>query len=103
MSQMAPCVKTLCSYSATSFPSAAGVSRSRRIVLDGRLPSKVRCGTSHAGVFSAWTSCGVLPKAMRLRLGKYVGQEQVVVAAERVKRLGKRDKVTGDELGSLMD
>jgi hypothetical protein len=37
--------------------------RSSRIVLDGRLPSKVRCGASHAGVPSAWTSCEVLPKA----------------------------------------
>src|SRR5215813_10982035 len=46
MSQIVPWVKTLCSYRATSFPSAAGVKRSSRIVLDGRLPSNTRCGAS---------------------------------------------------------
>ncbi len=72
-------------------------------MLDGRLPSKVRCGTSHAGVPSARTSCWSFAKGQRLCLGKHVGHEQVVVAAERVKRLNKRDEVAGDELGPLMN
>jgi hypothetical protein len=42
-------------------------------------------------------------KGQRLRLGKNVGQQDVVVPAERVQRLGKRDEVAGDELGPLMD
>ncbi len=42
-------------------------------------------------------------KGQRLRLGKNVGQQNVVVPAERVQRLGKRDEVAGDELGPLMD
>src|SRR5437763_503511 len=60
---MAPWVNTLCSYRATSAPSARGVSRSARMVLVGRLPSKVRCGTSASGVPSALTSSGVLQQA----------------------------------------
>jgi hypothetical protein len=42
-------------------------------------------------------------KGQRLRLGKYVSQEYVLVPAQPVQRLGKRDEVTGDELGPLMD
>ena len=34
-----------------------------RIVFDGRLPSKTRCGTSQSGVPSAFTCSGVLPNA----------------------------------------
>ncbi len=63
MSQIAPWVKTLCSYSATSLPSASGVSWSSRIVFVGRLPSNTRCGTSASGVPSARTSSAVLPNA----------------------------------------
>jgi hypothetical protein len=48
---------------AISAPSVAGVSRSARRVLLGRLPSKVRCGTSAAGVPSARTSSAVRPNA----------------------------------------
>ena len=69
--------------SATSFPSADGVSRSSRIVLDGRLPSKVRCGTSQAVCLRpGLPRC--FAKRQRLRLGKNVGQEEIVVAAEWV-------------------
>jgi len=39
------------------------VSFSSSSVFDGRLPSKVRCGTSQSGEPSAFTSSGVLPKA----------------------------------------
>ena len=41
----------------------AGVSFSARMTLDGRLPSKTRCGASAAGVPSASTSARVFPKA----------------------------------------
>ena len=40
-----------------------GVSASSRKVLDGRLPSNSRCGTSQSGVPSAFTCSAVLPKA----------------------------------------
>src|ERR1022692_197227 len=40
-----PWVNTLCSYRATSAPRIAGVRRSARIVLLGRLPSKLRYGS----------------------------------------------------------
>jgi len=46
---------------------------------------------------------GRFSESQRLCLGKHVGQEQVVVAAERVKRLNKPDEVAGDELGPLMN
>src|SRR5262245_12885140 len=62
-SQMMPCVNTLCSYSATSLPSVSGVSRSARIVFEGRLPRKTRWGTTRSGVPSALTCSRVLPKA----------------------------------------
>ena len=39
------------------------MSRSARIVFEGRLPSKTRCGTRSSGVPSARTSSAVLPKA----------------------------------------
>src|SRR5262249_2234560 len=61
--QMAPCVNTMCSWRATSLPSDSGVSRSIRIVFDGRLPSKTRWGTSQSGVPSSLTCSAVLPNA----------------------------------------
>ena len=61
--QMVPWTKTLCSYSAMSLPSFSGVSRSARIELVGRLPSKVRCRTRNVGTPSAATSSAVLPNA----------------------------------------
>ena len=45
----------------------SGVSRSARIVFDGRLPSKTRCGTSHSGMPSACT-CSGFAKCQRLAL-----------------------------------
>jgi len=44
-----------------------------------------------------------LAKGQRLRLGKHVGEEQVVMAAERIERPQKPDEVTGNELGPLMN
>ncbi len=59
----------------------------RRIVFDGRLPSKVRCGTSQSGVPSALHLVGRLAEGQRLGLGEDVRHQQVVVRAERVERL----------------
>ena len=56
------------------------------IVLEGRLPSKTRCGTSQSGVPSAFTCSGVLPKASASAWAQDVGQKYVVVPPER--RLG---------------
>ena len=36
-------------------------------------------------------------------LGNHVGQEQILVVAERVERLGKCDKIIGDQLGPLVN
>ena len=81
MCQITPWVNTLCSYSATSAPSEAGVRRSPRIVLVGRLPSKVLCGTSQSGAPSARTSSGRLAERQRLGLGEDVGHQEIVVLA----------------------
>src|SRR6266851_2384902 len=89
MCQTAPWVKTLCSYRATSLPRAAGVSRSSSIVFEGRLPSKVRWGTSQSGE--------------RFALREHVRQQHVVLLAQRVQRLAERDEVARDQPGSLMD
>ena len=52
-------------------------------MFDGRLPSKTRCGTSQSGVPSASTSSGSLAEGQRLGLGEDVGDQDVVVPAER--------------------
>ena len=103
MFQMTPWVKTECSYRAMSLPSVSGVSRSARIVFDGRLPSKTRCGTSQSGVPSALTSFGRLAERQRLGLGEDVRQQHVVMPAKRIERLGERDEVARDEPRSLMN
>src|SRR5207249_2492783 len=46
---------------------------------------------------------GRLPERQRLSLGEDVRQEHVVMSAELVERLTKRDEVTGDEPGALVD
>ena len=87
MSQIAPWVKTLCSYSATSFPSAAGRQPLQQervgwaIALEGAVrhqPCRRAFGLNLLRGFA---------KGQRLRLREHVGQEHVVMAAERVKRL----------------
>ena len=49
------------------------------------------------------TSSAVLPKASASALGEHVRHQDVVVPAERVERLSKRDEVTRDEPRALMD
>jgi hypothetical protein len=70
MFQMAPWVKTLCSYKETNLPRAAGVNRSMRIVLDARLPSKTRCGTSRRAL--GFHLLGRLTECERLGLGEWL-------------------------------
>src|SRR5471032_2091892 len=68
-SHSTPCTNTLCSYSAIKAPSEIGVSWSIKMVLLGRLPGKVLCGTSASisvalsleSFKSARTSSPVLP------------------------------------------
>jgi hypothetical protein len=78
-------------------PSVAGVSRSARMVLDGRLPSKTRCGHEPFGRAFGLDLLGGLAEGQRLGLGEDVGHQHVVVAAERVERLAEADEVAGDE------
>src|ERR1700693_1176511 len=46
---------------------------------------------------------GRLAERQRLRLSKDVREEHVVMTAELIERLAKRDKVAGDESRALMD
>src|SRR5271166_1479978 len=85
-----------------SLPSVAGVSRCNRTVFDGRLPSKVRCATSQSGDASARTSSGVLPKAS-FALREDVGEQHVMLFAQRVQRLAEGDKVARDQTRPLVD
>ena len=68
------------------------------IVVEGRLPSNTRCGTSQSGVPSAFTCSGVLPKASASAWAQNVGDQQVVMAAQRVERTAEGDEVAGISL-----
>ena len=72
-------------------------------MLDGRLPSKVRCGTSASGRPFRLHLLGRLAERQRLGLGEDVGQQHVVVPAERVERVAEGDEVARDQLRPLMD
>ena len=84
------------------FAERSGVSRSARIVFDGRLPSKTRCGTRPVGVPSALTSSGRLSQSQRLGLGKHVGDAVSRDGGPGASARCKSDKVARNELGSLM-
>ena len=103
MFQIAPCVKTLCSYSATSLPRVSGVSRSTRMVFVGRLPSQD--AVRHQPVRRALGPDLVLRLAegQRFGLGEQVRHQQVVMAAERVQGLAETDEIARDQLGPLVD
>ena len=66
MPQITPCTNVMCSYSAISWPSTAGVSAGAKIDVVGLLPAKVRAATSGPVVPSASTSSAVLPNASAL-------------------------------------
>jgi hypothetical protein len=95
MLQIVPWVKTMCSYSATSLPRTSGVSRGARMVLDGRLPSNTRCGTSAGAVPSALTFFGRLAECQRLGLRKYIRHEDIVMPPQRRQRMRERDEIAG--------
>src|SRR5262249_25197056 len=46
---------------------------------------------------------GCLAERQRFGLSQNIGDEHVMMAAKRIGRVGKRDKVTRDEPGSLVD
>ena len=73
------------------------------MVLLGRLPSNVQCGTSGSGVHSVLTSWAVFPNASASFLRDQVGRQKVVLAAERIERLAEADEVAGDESRALVD
>ena len=79
------------------------VSRSIRIVFDGRLPSKTRCGTSQSGVPSAFTSFGRLAERQRFGLREHIRDQHVVMAAKLIQRLGERDEVARNQPRPLVD
>ncbi len=84
MSQITPWTKTLCSYSATSLPSAAGVSRSSRMrvrrAIAGEDLVRHELGRDALGgdLFRR------LAERERLGLREQVRHQQIVVLAERV-------------------
>ena len=98
MSQITPCVNTLCSYSATSAPSVAGVRRSARIVLVG--PVAVEAAMRHEPIGRAFGLHFIVRLAERQRLGlrEQVRHQQIVLVAERIQRLAKADEVAGHQL-----
>ena len=103
MFQIAPCVNTLCSYSATSLPSAAGVSRSSRIVFDGRLPSNVPVRHEPVGRAFGLDLLGRLAERQRFGLREDVRQQHVVMPAERIERLAEGDEVARNEPRALVN
>ena len=103
MLQIAPCIKTMCSYNATSAPSTAGVSRSAKIVFDGRLPSNTRCGTSQSGSAFGFHLFRRFAERQRLGLRKHVRHQHVVMRPERRKRLRERNEIARNQPGALMD
>ena len=46
---------------------------------------------------------GRLAEGQRLRLGEHVGQQQIVMPAQRIQRLGEGDEIARNQLRSLMD
>ena len=82
----------------------AGVSRSARITLVGRLPSHHAVGNDVAPACpSARDLLLGLAERERLGLGEHVRHQQVVVVAERVQGLGEADQVDRDQLRALVD
>jgi len=77
-----------------SLPSAAGVKRSIRIVLDGRLPWNTRCGASQSE-FLGLTSSSVFSELQSLGLREHIGQEQVVMPADPLSGWAKAMKSHG--------
>ena len=72
-------------------------------MFDGRLPSNTRCGTSQSGVPSAFTCSARLAERQRLGLRKNVGDQNVVMRAQRIERLAERDEVARNQSRSLVN
>ena len=103
MSQIAPCVNTLCSYSATSVPRRRGVEHlgedhvGRAIALHH--PVRHDVGRRALGA----DLVGGLAEGQRLGLGEDVRREDVVVVAQRVEGLAEADEVDRDQPRALVD
>src|SRR5213078_3753385 len=97
-SQIAPWVNTLCSYSATSFPSVSGESRVR-----GPIAEKDSMRNETVGRALGLDLLARLAEGQRLRLRKHVGHQHVVLATERVQGVRERDEVTRNQPRALMD
>ena len=88
--QIAPCVKTLCSYSATSLPSAAGVSRSSRIVVGRPVAFEHAMRNEPVGRALRLHFLGRLAECQRFGLREDVREQDVVVLAKTVECLVQR-------------
>jgi hypothetical protein len=73
------------------------------MVFEGRLPSKLRCGTSSGGRSLHLHFLARLPESQCLGLGEYVRDQNVVVCLERMERLAERDEVAGDDARALVE
>src|SRR5699024_1146187 len=98
--------KVMCSYSAISWPSTAGVRAGAMIEVVGRSPENSRAATRAPSVPSARTSSAVLPKASALVWAE-VRQQQLVdvllAVGQRVVGPGEGDEVRRDDPGALVD
>ena len=69
----------------------------RTVALENAMRDKVFARSLGTNLF------GCLPEGQGLRLGKHVGQKNVMVATDRVERFGKTDKIARDQVRALVD
>ena len=74
-------------------------------VLDGRLLITFKCFVRHEPVGRALCANFFrrFAESERLCLSEHVGQQQIMVSAQRIQRLGKSDEVARDEPRALMN
>ena len=96
MPQIVPWVKTLCSYNATSLPSAAGVSCDSRMVLEGRLPSNTLLFRAD-GLHVATVDANSRVQLNLVRIGRDFGSEIEILSG-----VGADDRVILNPADSLL-
>ena len=97
-----PCART----GRPAGPSTEGVSAGARMVVVGRLPGKVRCGTCASADALGAHLLGGLSEGEGLALGEKVRHQQVVLVTQITEfgdGVGEADQVGGDHLGALVE
>ena len=102
--QIVPWTNTLCSYSATSLPSAAGVSCGSKSGIGGAVALEYATAADQPVRRPLRLDLvSSLAERQRFTLRYHIGQQHVVLLAEPVQRLIEADKVAGDQARTLMD